>query len=96
MTTSHNAVQPTGYELMKQSSSGVRSIVVCGIATNICCFFVARDLRAAGFEVLLVEDACAGLDVPAANLYQAAAKAEGQRLGIEYCTVADVARALTT
>src|SRR6267378_5740898 len=64
--------------------SGVNGVVICGIATNICCFYAARDLRAAGFRVLIVEDACAGIDVPAASLFQARAKAEGQRLGIEY------------
>ena len=64
-------------------------MVVCGIATNICCFFAARDLRAAGFEVWLAEDAGAGIDVPAAGLLQAKAKAEGQGLGIRYRTVAD-------
>lgn len=71
-------------------ASGVGTVVVCGIATNICCFFAARDLRAAGFDVLLAEDASAGIDVPAAGLFQAAAKAEGQRLGVRYVTVADV------
>jgi nicotinamidase/pyrazinamidase len=64
--------------------SGVAAVVVCGIATNICCYYAARDLRRACFHVFLVEDACAGLDVPAANLFQAQAKAEGTRLGIEY------------
>jgi nicotinamidase/pyrazinamidase len=72
------------------SASGIRSVVVCGIATNICCFFAARDLRRAGFDVWLVEDASAGIDIPAAGLFQAKAKAEGQSLGIRYCTVADV------
>jgi nicotinamidase/pyrazinamidase len=67
---------------------GVTTVAVCGIATNICCFFAARDLRRAGFRVLLVEDASAGIDVPAAGLFQAATKAEGQRLGIEYVTAA--------
>ena len=71
-------------------AEGVASVVVCGIATNICCFYAARDLRRAGFRVALVEDASAGLDVPAANLYQAQAKAEGERLGIEYVTLAQV------
>jgi nicotinamidase/pyrazinamidase len=65
-------------------ASGVTTVAVCGLATNICCFFAARDLRRAGFRVLLVEDASAGIDVPAANLLQAAAKAEGTQLGIEY------------
>jgi nicotinamidase/pyrazinamidase len=67
--------------------SGVAAVVVCGIAANICCYYAARDLRRAGFRVLLVEDASAGIDVPAANLFQQQAKEEGQRLGIEYVTL---------
>jgi nicotinamidase/pyrazinamidase len=65
---------------------GIRTVAVCGLALNICCFFVARDLKRAGFRVLLVEDASAGIDVPAANLFQQRAKEEGNRLGIEYTT----------
>ena len=76
------------------AASGIKAVVVCGIAANICCFFAARDLRRAGFDVWLVEDASAGLDVPAADLYQEKAKAEGQALGIRYCTVAEVQKAL--
>jgi nicotinamidase/pyrazinamidase len=68
-------------------ASGIVTVVVCGIAMNICCFYTARDLRQAGFRVLLVEDASAGIDVPAAQLFQQQAKEEGQRLGIEYVTV---------
>ncbi len=68
-------------------TSGVRAVAVCGIATNICCFFAARDLRQAGFEVLMVEDASAGIDVPEAGLYQSQAKAEGEALGIRYVTM---------
>lgn len=71
-------------------ASGVKTAVVCGIATNICCFFTARDLRKAGFEVVMAEDASAGIDVPAAGLYQAKAKEEGQGLGIRYATTAEV------
>jgi nicotinamidase/pyrazinamidase len=66
----------------------ITAVAVCGIATNICCFYAARDLRRAGFRVLLVEDASAGTDVPAANLYQDCARAEGLQLGIEYVTLA--------
>jgi nicotinamidase/pyrazinamidase len=65
-------------------ADGIHTVAVCGIAANICCFYVARDLRQAGFRVLLVEDASAGVDIPAANLFQQQAKEEGQRLGIEY------------
>jgi nicotinamidase/pyrazinamidase len=67
-------------------ADGVSTVIVCGLATNICCFYAARDLRQAGFRVLLAEDASAGIDVPAANLFQESAKAEGGRLGIEYVT----------
>jgi nicotinamidase/pyrazinamidase len=75
-------------------ASGIRTVAVCGLAANICCFFVARDLRQAGFRVLLVEDASAGIDVPAGNLFQHQAKEEGQRLGIEY-TMVEAIRAQT-
>jgi nicotinamidase/pyrazinamidase len=75
-------------------ASGVTAVVVCGIAANICCFFAARDLKAAGFDVWLAEDAAAGIDVPAAGLFQAKAKAEGQGMGIRYATVAEITRAL--
>src|SRR5262245_8090982 len=54
---------------------GVSAVVVCGLATNICCFYAARDLRREGFAVVLVEDASAGIDVPAAGLFQDRARA---------------------
>ena len=38
----------------------------------------------AGFDVLMVEDASAGIDVPAAGLFQAKARADGEALGIRY------------
>ena len=76
-------------------ASGITTVVVCGLATNICCFFAARDLRQAGFRVLLVEDASAGIDVAAANLFQEQAKKEGQRMGIEYVRTQDVFHAIT-
>jgi nicotinamidase/pyrazinamidase len=86
------AQHPGFVSLLK--AEGISAAVVCGLATNICCFYAARDLRAAGLRVLLVEDASAGLDVPAANLYQAAAKAEGTRVGIEYVSLAELRAAL--
>jgi nicotinamidase/pyrazinamidase len=65
-------------------ASGIDVVAVCGLATNICCFFAARDLCRAGFGVLMIEDASAGIDVPAAGLFQAKAKEKGIRLGIKY------------
>jgi nicotinamidase/pyrazinamidase len=70
--------------------SGIQSVVVCGIATNICCFYSARDLRRYDFDVYLVEDASAGIDLPAADLFQDKARAEGQELGIRYIRTAEV------
>ncbi len=77
-------------------AAGIETVVVCGIATNICCFFAARDLRGAGFRVLLVEDASAGIDVPAAGLFQAQARQEGMGLGIEYVRTDAVRAAAAT
>lgn len=71
-------------------ASGITTVVVCGIATNICCFFAARDLAVAGFAVWMIEDASAGIDVPAAGLFQAKAKAEGLALGMRYVTLEEV------
>jgi nicotinamidase/pyrazinamidase len=71
-------------------AGGIASVVVCGIATNICCFFAARDLKLAGLDVWIAEDASAGIDVPAAGLLQATAKAEGTALGIRYASLAEV------
>ncbi len=65
-------------------SEGIQTIVICGIALNICCFFAARDLRKADFRVLMIEDASAGIDVPEANLFQDQAREEAMALGIEY------------
>jgi nicotinamidase/pyrazinamidase len=75
-------------------AEGITTVGVCGLATNICCFYAAGDLRQAGFRVLLVEDASAGIDVPAANLFQDRARAEGQQLGIEYTMTAAVLAAV--
>ena len=65
-------------------AEGITTVAVCGIATNICCYFAARDLRQAGFPVLLIEDASAGIDVPAAGLFQDQTKRDGMAIGIEY------------
>jgi nicotinamidase/pyrazinamidase len=71
-------------------ATGIRAVVVCGLAANICCFHTARDLRQQGFSVYLVEDASAGLDIAGGPPSQARAKAEGQRLGIRYLKTHEV------
>jgi nicotinamidase/pyrazinamidase len=62
----------------------IAHVAVCGIATNICCFFAARDFRMAGFDVAIIENASAGIDIPSAGLLQAKTRAEGEQLGIAY------------
>lgn len=77
-------------------ASGIASVVVCGIATNICCYFAARDLKLSGLNVWMASDASVGIDVPAAGLFQAKARADGEQLGIRYVTVDDVENAIVT
>jgi nicotinamidase/pyrazinamidase len=75
--------QHPGFAALLRASQ-ITSVVVCGIAANICCYFAARDLRRAGFDVALVLDASAGIDVPEAGLFQEKTKAEGLAIGIAY------------
>jgi nicotinamidase/pyrazinamidase len=70
--------------------SGIKHVLICGIATNICCYFTARDLRRGGLDVWMIEDASAGIDVPAAGLYQTKAKEDGMAIGIRYAKAGDV------
>jgi nicotinamidase/pyrazinamidase len=86
------AQQPAYGELLRKS--GITTVVVCGLARNICCFFAARDLRQAGFRVVMAEDASAGIDVPAAKLFKAQAKKEGQAMGIDYVTTGEILRSI--
>ena len=80
--------QHPGYPALLRAS-GINTVIICGLATNICCFFAARDLRNAGFNVHMVEDASAGIDVPAAGLFQDKAKKEAEQMGIRYVTTAE-------
>jgi nicotinamidase/pyrazinamidase len=41
---------------------GVERVFLCGLATDFCVGFSALDARAAGFETVLIEDACRGID----------------------------------
>ena len=82
------AQHPALIDLLR--ASGIQAVVIGGLATNICCFFAARDLRRAGFDVTLVEDASAGIDVPTAGLFQQRARDEGRQLGIQYMPTTDV------
>jgi nicotinamidase/pyrazinamidase len=82
------AQHPAFIDLLR--GSGVRRVMVCGLARNICCFYTARDLCKAGLHVCIAEDATAGIDVPSAGLFQERSKQEGRQIGIGYVSVADI------
>lgn len=41
----------------------IRRVFVCGLATDFCVAWTAHDARAAGFEVVLIDDASRGIDL---------------------------------
>lgn len=67
---------------------GVTRLFVCGLATDYCVKATALDGRAAGFDVVLVEDGCRGVDVPPGSAAEAVAAV--QRAGVAVCRSGDV------
>ncbi len=59
---------------------GVKRVFVCGLATDYCVKATALDAHAAGFEVLVLVDACRAVDNPAGT--GATALAEMEKAGI--------------
>jgi nicotinamidase/pyrazinamidase len=49
----------------------IKKIFLCGLATDYCVFYSARDAVSFGFETEVVIDACRGVDVPAGNIEMA-------------------------
>jgi nicotinamidase/pyrazinamidase len=58
---------------------GVGRVFICGLATDFCVAYSALDSRAAGFETLVIEDACRAID---ANGSLAAAWARMDAAGV--------------
>ena len=67
---------------------GLERMVVCGLATDFCVAWTALDARAAGFETVVVEDACRAIDLDGSL---AAAWDAMERAGVGRITVADLA-----
>ena len=42
---------------------GIERVFLCGLATDYCVAFSALDARAAGFEALVIDDACRAIDM---------------------------------
>lgn len=68
------------------------AIYLAGICTNICVFETACDLVSAGHKnVLILEDACAALDLPADNPYHpATVRKTAEDLGIRYIKAGEI------
>ncbi len=57
---------------------GLGRVFIAGLAFDFCVRFSAEDARAAGFSVVVIEDACRGLDIDGS---MAATRAELEKLG---------------
>ena len=66
---------------------GIRRVFLSGLATDFCVAWTALDARAAGFEVVLIEDACRAIDVEGSL---ARAMAEMTQAGVVLATSADI------
>jgi nicotinamidase/pyrazinamidase len=53
------------------NAKGVKRLFVCGLATDYCVKGTALDGIKQGFDVVLLEDACRGVDLPAGSAAQA-------------------------
>jgi nicotinamidase/pyrazinamidase len=42
---------------------GFRRVFLCGLALDFCVRYSAEDARRSGFEAVVIEDACRGIDV---------------------------------
>lgn len=66
---------------------GIQTVVVTGLATDFCVAWTAMDARDAGFEVLVVEDACRAIDL---NGSLAAAWTQMTAKGVKRIQSADI------
>jgi nicotinamidase/pyrazinamidase len=54
-------VTPTGLAGLLRER-GIRRVYCCGLATDFCVAFSALDAQAAGFDTLVIDDACRAID----------------------------------
>lgn len=85
-----SAFQGTGLA-QRLRQTGITRLFVGGLATDRCVLETVRDARGAGFEVVLLRDACRAVDVPPGQ--SAAAESEMQRLGAVSCVFAGISSA---
>lgn len=79
--------RPTGLAAYLRER-GISRCFLAGLATDFCVGFSAIDARRAGFEALVIEDACRGIDT---NGSLAAAWAAMARAGVQRIRSSDIA-----
>lgn len=62
------------------AEKGIRRVFCCGLATDFCVFYTAMDARRLGLDVVLLEDACRGIDIDGRSI--AAALADMAAAGV--------------
>lgn len=66
----------------------VRTLYICGLATDYCVYFSAKDALGLGFKVILLGDCSAGVDLPEGNLKKTLAAMK--KAGIETASSGDL------
>lgn len=66
---------------------GIRSLYLCGLATDYCVSWSAQDARAAGFDATVIEDACRAIDLDGSL---AQAWAQMQAVGVQRIQSSDI------
>ncbi len=69
-------------------SLNIQRVFVCGLATDYCVAATARDGIAEGFSVVLVEDACRGVDHPKGSVDKALCQL--QELGVQVASSSEI------
>lgn len=66
---------------------GVKRLFLCGLATDFCVKWSAVDARRAGFDVVVIEDACRGIDLDGSV---EAARGEMREAGVQLTMAARI------
>jgi nicotinamidase/pyrazinamidase len=79
-------VTPTGLKAMLRER-GLRRVFCCGLATDFCVAFSAVDAAIAGFDTVVIDDACRAIDSGGSL---AAARRDMANAGVRIVTSADL------
>jgi nicotinamidase/pyrazinamidase len=79
-------VTPTGLKAMLRER-GLRRVYCCGLATDFCVAFSAVDAAIAGFDTVVIDDACRAIDSGGSL---AAARRDMANAGVRIVTSADL------